>query len=368
MRYTTPENWAEYFEKAEGVQICNMTIRRRLSEAGKIGESGRNKIGRILKNAFYSEADVRLACADNLQPLLHADGSGFFMKDGQKYGTIGAWQEALGISPRAIKNRLKKAFKIGMKGKTRSGVVREFYSESTIRTVCADLIQDIPHADETGFFTKDGEKYGTVSDLANAIKISQSAIFDRIKTHKIQSIKGKGKSGQVSDFYSESVIRQVCADLLQPLPEADDEGFFEKEGMKYGTIYAWRKPLGITQFAIVARVKAHNPQGIKGKDKVGRICSFYPESVIRQICSDLLQPMPQSDENGLFVLGGETYGTREALPKALGISKRLIIRHIKTTGFKGIKGKDAGGNVRDFYPESAIRQICADLLAKRNNS
>ena len=69
MRYATAENWAKYFKEAEGVKIAGRTIRYRLELAGIIGITGRNKIGRALKNAFYSEIDVRETCADLLMTV-----------------------------------------------------------------------------------------------------------------------------------------------------------------------------------------------------------------------------------------------------------------------------------------------------------
>ena len=53
MRYATVDNWARYFEETEGVQITGDTIRDRLKKVEKIGLTARNKIGKLLKNAFY---------------------------------------------------------------------------------------------------------------------------------------------------------------------------------------------------------------------------------------------------------------------------------------------------------------------------
>jgi len=69
MRYATAEAWAKYFQETEGVQIIYMTIRCRLKAAGIIGITGRNKIGRTLRNGFYSEKDVRETCMDLLMAI-----------------------------------------------------------------------------------------------------------------------------------------------------------------------------------------------------------------------------------------------------------------------------------------------------------
>ena len=69
MRYGTVTAWAKYFDKNEGIRISHATIRDRLSRAGKTAKTFRNRFGRILVDAFYSESDVREACADLLMTV-----------------------------------------------------------------------------------------------------------------------------------------------------------------------------------------------------------------------------------------------------------------------------------------------------------
>jgi serine/threonine protein phosphatase PrpC len=66
MRYSTPDNWAQFLKDTEGVDVSGTTIRNRLKEAQKISITGRNKVGRVLKGSFYSESDVREILADLL--------------------------------------------------------------------------------------------------------------------------------------------------------------------------------------------------------------------------------------------------------------------------------------------------------------
>ncbi len=132
MRGATVTSWAEYFEKHEGVKINALAIKGRLKKAGIIGRHGRNKVGRLLKSAFFSESNVRKACVGLLVPgMPQADKSGFFVvrdsdesslrarasaigrelrpkpepradsgreKEGVKYGTTSAWGRSLPIS------------------------------------------------------------------------------------------------------------------------------------------------------------------------------------------------------------------------------------------------------------------------------
>jgi len=214
VRYANAENWAKYFKETEGVQIHGVTIRHKLREAGKIGINGRDKIGRVLRNAFFSEADVRSACADLLQPLPQADKNGFFEIGDMKYGTIRAWSKTLEISVTGVAGRIKAYNLQGIKGKDSQRNIRDFYPEYAICQICGDLLADIPRADPEGFFEKDSQKYGTIEAWSRVIGISTPAISSRIKSNNLQGIKGKDRSGQVQVFYPESAIRKICADIL----------------------------------------------------------------------------------------------------------------------------------------------------------
>jgi hypothetical protein len=368
VRYSTIDNWAKYFEKTEGVRICKTTIREKLKKAEIIGITARNKVRIMLKNAFFSETDVRSACKELLQHHPQADEEGLFVKDGEKYGTISAWSEMLEISADVGRFRIKTHKPQSIKGKDKGGRLFNFYSESVIRALLFDLLESYPQANEEGFFIKDGEKYGTVVAWSKVLGVSKTAMTSRIVTHGHKSIKGKDIGGNVRNFFSKPAIREICADLIQDIPHADENGFCEKGSEKYGTIAAWSRVLKISEYSISARFNPHSPIGIKGKDKSGHVCDFFSEIVMCQICADLLQDIPQADETGFFEKDGEKYGTIGSWSKVLGISCPSITSRLKPYNLQSVKGKNSMGRVCDFYPKSSICTLCADLLAKRNPS
>jgi hypothetical protein len=361
VRYSTAENWAKYFKETEGIQISGITIRQKLKQAEIIGKSARDKLKRKLKFLFYSEADVRSACNDLLQNIPQADESGFFVKEGKKYSTLRSWSKVFGLSDSTICSRIQINNPPSIKGKVKGGQIYEFYSELSIRKICADLIQPLPKADKNGFFEQDGERCGTIGSWSKMFGMSDMPITTRLKKFPQDSIKGKDNGGNVHDFYPESVIRQICADLLQSIPEADEKGFFEQEGQKYGTTGTLAKALDISEATICSRIQIHTPSSIKGKMK-GAICEFYSESILRQLCSDLIQPLPRADANGFFEQDGERCGTIGSWSKALGISAPSISSRIQIHNPPSIKGKVKCGQIYEFYSELSIREICSDLL------
>ena len=163
-------------------------------------------------------------------------------------------------------------------------------------------------------------------------------------------------------------MRTICASLIGEIPEAAEDGFFIIEGEKYGTQVAWSKLFGAGRNKILKRIISHKLEGIKGKDKRGHIQTFYSESVIRQISMDLSKDFPVASEEGFLMIDGQRFFTIRAFSKIFGVSGKAITSRVIANALKSVKGKARGGQIYDFYSESAIRQICADILEKRKNS
>ena len=203
MRYGIVTAWAEYFEKHESVQVSDITIRNRLAKKEIIGRKTRYRVNRVVVNpGLFSEAEVRRACADLLSCLPWADKDGFFELDGVKYGTVCSWSRILPISESSVALRMKEAGIEGVKGKIR-GHVRLFYSQHDVRSACADLLQPLLQADESGFFEKDGNRYGTLSALGKVLDINSRTIQLKLESTAIKPVKGKDSQGKIGNFYSE---------------------------------------------------------------------------------------------------------------------------------------------------------------------
>ena len=369
-KYATVHIWAKYFERYEGVQIYNGTILKRLQKAGIVGITARNKVKHVLKNAFYSESDVRSACADFLADLPQADKSGFFEKDGIRYGVANAFSREFGLGDSTIKRKLEQFSIESIKGKDNSGHVADFYSEDDVRNVCAELLNpNLPQVDESGFFEKDGARYGTMKAWPRVFQVSHSVIQKGIQKSKTPFTKGKGVDGRIRDFYSEHNVRLACADALKlkELPQADKSGFFEKDGIKYGTTASWSRVIPVSNVTIRKHLEQAQAHFIKGKNRIYRVCNFYPESAVREACANLLPQVFQVDESGSFEKDGTKYRTIKAWARILSISDPTIRKNLRRAQIDPIRGKYQAGkmSIANFYSESDVREVCADLLDKR---
>lgn len=207
------------------------------------------------------------------------------------------------------------------------------------------------------------EKFGTTHSWSQELGISYRDLCKRAEA--LSGIDGKTSCGRVRIYYSESAIRQACADILLPVLEADSDGFFMRQvgdqKTIYGTAFAWSKKfLGVNRTTIARRLD--DIKGITGKDNSGHWLreSFYPEPDVYEACKDLLQTQQQAEASGFFTIGEERHATVKLWSQTLSISFRSIIKRLK--GKIGILGKTHQGNIRMFYGEQSIREACSDLL------
>lgn len=282
-RYATIGTWVEIFRE-EGVTTSDTVIRSRVRAAGLIGETARNKVGMVVRGGFYAESEVRCLCSDFFQDLPFSNEEGLIEIDGKTYRTIGALALAFGISKSAIINRINKGSVECIQGRLSGGQINVFYSEQDMRQACADILQELPEADEAGFIFKDGERFGTKQSFARAFGIHPNTIKRRIKQNSLPSIKGRLREGNDHDFYSESEIRRICADYLsKKLVQADENGLTVVDGDSYGTLKSLSDHLGKSRKAIVRWIKNTSVKFIKGKNKSGRICTFYSVADVRDL-------------------------------------------------------------------------------------
>ena len=314
---------------------------------------------------LFSLSDVRRICEDLIQDVPQADEKGLFEKDGETYGTVESLSRLLGIEKTSVRSRIQKNSLESVQGKIEHGNIFDFYPISDVRRICEDLIQDLPQADEKGFFEKDGATYGTRGSLARLLGISESSIRLRIQNRISKIFRGRDISGHARDFYLLADVRKLCEDLLQDIPQADKSGLIENNGETYGTIIRLASLLGISGPAIQSRIQRSLLKPIRVKIISGNVCDFYPLTVIRKLCEDLLQDIPHVDERGLFEKDGETYGTVVSLSRMFGFYGQALGLRVKRSALRPIQGKDNGGRVQEFYSSSEVRNLCADLIAKR---
>ncbi len=71
------------------------------------------------------------------------------------------------------------------------------------------------------------------------------------------------------------------------------------------------------------------------------------------------------DEDGLFRAHGEIWGVPTAIATFLGADKKALIKRIRRSHIRTLKGKDRIGRPATFFSLSGVKRACSDILGKR---
>lgn len=336
--------------------IGDITVRKRLE--GIEGISGRDCLGRVHVNMYHPESVVRQACANLLRDDVEmADDNGFIYPNGIKCGTVGAWYSSFPVSRSYFAKRLRgREFVTGKDDQRR---IQKFYPESVVREACPECFEpNLPQANDEGYIKLGDQICKTAPAWSKELGVSVPTIKKRIDSESV--VQGKDSRGQIQDYYPENIVLDRCKDISrQDIPCADENGFFDKDGERYGTILAWARVLPISDPPVRKRLKG--VKGIVGKASSGNLCHFFPKSVVLDLCADLLQAdLPESDGEGILLVDGRRYATRTAWAKILSINDRSIWN--KLGDVDSVTGKNSSGLVCQFISEKDVRKKLADLL------
>lgn len=319
-----------------------------------------------------------------------ADENGFFNIGSETYGTCGAWARILPISRTALERRVMK--KPGITGKTNKGRVMLFgyHPKTQVLEVCADLLEELPKADNEGFIHVPLEEGGPNVRLGTSTAwkriMGLADITIRKRLGNTLGMTAKDQRGHVREgaFYEESVVREACANLLDPnMLQANSDGFIHlevfgprREGeedtaiRRLGSLTVWANELGIARGTIAKNLSKAGIKGITAKDQVERISenAYFEESDVREACADHLADLRVANDDNILILPIPTT-TREleferwapvsVWTKILGKSDDYIRKRIDKS--QTMKAKTKGGAILDFYPESHIKEVCAEL-------
>ena len=285
------------------------------------------------------------------------------------YGTIPAWAERLGISPSSVTLRLRKKEGARIRYAQYGTTTHAFYAEPDVREVCADLLEEMPRADENGFFVHGGEQYGHPMAWEKVFPTTGTTI--RTLLRHVKPTRAKHSDGRVEEtFYSESAVRTALGHRTRELPKANDKGFFEttneqSQPERYGYLRAWANELGVHINTVKERVTALSTR--EGRDSINHTRQFYAESDIRRVCADLIADLPEADERGFILQDGERFAVPNTWAHELGISLKVLLPRLQ--GHTGIDGKDRRKHIKRgcFFPESLLRQLCSDILSSKFN-
>ena len=347
---------------ARSLNVNNTTVYARLKGSGIVPIRGKCKEKPVY---LYPEPVARELCKDLLDLSSKMGETGFMEIEGVRHGTVKALAHSFRVGENTIRRRLHDSGISAVRGKNNRGNVCDLYPELGVRKLCADLLALLPVADEAGFIISNGVRHGTLRAFVRSMGISIPAIKPRLKNSAVVTIQGKDKNGHVLEFYPEPQVRELCADLLAQLPVADKSGYIEVSSIRHGCVKALSQTLGVSCPTIFSKIRRSGVAPVIGKLRGGQPCDFYPELRVRELCADLLAPLPMADSFGFVLAEGVRHGTIYALSNSMGVDYWMIEKCLKKVKIIAIRGKGRAGSVLDFYPEPAVRELYKDFLEKK---
>ncbi len=167
--------------------------------------------------------------------------------------------------------------------------------------------------------------------------------------------------------YLVKLIESSTPTLVIEHPEieywADEDGFFEIDGERWGTIWAFAHEFGVSRRAIMSRLPPSCPSR-EGKNSQGHPFTFYPASDVRRACAGLLSELPQAASDGFFEEDGERWGHVMAMGREFGLSQPAIVRRLATC--RSRNGRLVGGQIVTFYALSDLHRVCALKPFRKN--
>jgi len=360
------ERYGTLFAWSNLLGISSAEIKKRLKDV--VGITAKDKAGRLIVDAFYSESTVREKCVELLtSPQADESGLVVISEDGADvhYRSAKGWAKKFNISE-GIYRRLDGA--PTRLCRASGGQLHEFYSEKVIKEKCSDFFEGVPVADKKGFLTHEWngktERFGNLYSWSKELNLSSSTA--RRKLLNLPSIRGKDNQGQIRDFIPESAITELFGKGDSEILTANEDGFvYSQNGEfaqeRFALITTWAENLRVSSNAVRRRIG--DIKGITAKTSAGRRMdqAYYSETLIRERCSDLLNPLPIADDNGFFIKDSTTYGYVKAWARKIGTSAAKIYARLKEQ--KGITARTCIGTPIEngFYSESVIREYCKDL-------
>jgi hypothetical protein len=258
--------------------------------------------------------------------------------------------------------------------------------------------EDFP-VSEYGFFTLNGERYGTIHALSAHLGMSYSKIYKEIRKNDIKPTKGKTLSGLIGRYYPEQIFTVSCPEVKDPLivneheaktgsekpneesdvkseisVERDDigsivedsHGFFMLGGERYGTVKTWSAYLSIPEYKIEKKIREKRVKSTNrfrrepGKPPSGTVEKYYPEYIFKDFLLEKViqeNSVPIANEHGCFVRDGKVHGTLEYWVKHYNLEATTFGAQVKKLETRSVKGKTCDKKTALFYAEPDIHKI-----------
>lgn len=270
--------WGTIGALASAIGVSTAVVAERLEKAGVSTMYGRNRNRR--RFLFYRYEDALRVCGGSRHDLPQAGEDGFFEADGTRWGMEHEIAVELGISV-AFRRRLSSDCR-KRDGRSRTGHVATFFAVEDVRREYAEQLSDLPTAGSDNVLNFENVEWLTLSAFADRHNTTSNAVAARVESSVVRSCRAKDQGGRVFTYYATPDLEVACAELLKKLPQANDTGFIDHDGVLWGTV-SGLKDLFKTAFGTIEkRVKGPGIRSLEGRTTLGRTRTFYAVPDVEQ--------------------------------------------------------------------------------------
>ncbi len=355
------EKYGTLLVLTEKLGIAKATIKSRLKKT--IPHITGVRKGKICE--FYQYKAIISACAELTEPTLPlVNDKRIAIIDGAEYATISAIEKKLHISEATIRERIK-LYKLPYKEiKAANYRIAKAYNIALTKSICSDLLTDLPIANKDGFVTIEEMEYGTINAIAKKLKITPHSIKSRLSKSKtkITSKKIFGIKKRPLTAYNLNQFLENYPELIADLPKTDSNGKIVIKGREYAKISVLAQMFKSTRTTVLKRFKKNRVEKIKIQGDNNRHIEAYNIQQAQGACKDISQNLPKTNSLGFVIIDNILYGTVDGIAKKLNITKTAVIKRTNQSQFIKVRFKKLIVNAYNF---EKVKIACADILEKK---
>lgn len=282
------EIWASPPALEEEFRACWQAILRRLVKGKVRSQCAMNRANRT--STFYCLTEAREACKDLC--LTRPGPRGIVFVDHKLWASRNFLREYFGLADGTVKAYLKDARVRKLKGRSASGRVTTLYCVTDARRAVRRLL--ILKVGQNGLVRADGQVWTTRIAAILHFGFSKGqykTVTRRMRVRRMRMRRGKNRQGCRVTLYCLADLRRVFTTLkiLRDKPQANARGFITLRGATYSPIDVLADLLGLNEKIVSRCVKESSCRTIEGRNRIGRLFTFYCTRDARILCADAIR-------------------------------------------------------------------------------
>ncbi len=342
-------------------QLSHRSVDQRVQNAPNLRRQKAHAQGGKIRE-FYLLEDLRRLCHQLLGGVPITDQDGKVVIDGLVWLTATGVEKMFRLQSKQVVERIRISTLTTREVLDHQRRSTVGYLETELRQSFHDLLESRAWVSQTGIFTINEERWGTILAISEMLGYSHSFVLQKISSHAVPVREFRAAGGRVRKFYKVDPILALFPNRDQDLPRAGENGSFEKDGEVWVCLTVAVEMLNLTESAIIKRCLRQPVRVLQGRSSRNRLVDYYALSDLRRVCADLIETLPQLDATGIVTIGDTKWGTLSALESVTQVSYMTLRTRVIEKGCRSLPAKDPCGRRVLIYEVNEVKAACADFI------